>query len=64
MLKTQTFKGYNKYIEKYWSADKWEMKNHQTGKSSELIFEKYFFQVGLNDNNFNQKSLKRIREWR
>ena len=64
LLKTQTFIGYKKYLDRYWRADKWEMKNHQTEKSTQLLFEKYFFQVGLEDNNFNTKALKRIREWR
>ena len=45
-------------------ADKWIMKNHQTEKSTELLFEKYYFQVGLDDNDFQEKALRRIREWK
>ena len=39
-------------------------KNHQTDKSTELLFEKYYFQVGLDDKDFNERALRRIREWK
>ena len=64
LLKTQAFYDYKKYLDKFWRADKWIMKNHQTDKSTELLFEKYYFQVGLNDNDFNERALRRIREWK
>ena len=64
MLKTQAFYDYKKYLNKFWRADKWIMKNHQTEKSTELLFEKYYFQVGLDDNDFHEKALRRIREWK
>mgnify|MGYP001156704370 FL=1 len=64
LLKTQAFYDYKKYLNKFWRADKWIMKNHQTEKSTELLFEKYYFQVGLDDNDFHEKALRRIREWK
>lgn len=61
LLKTLTVTGYEKYIEKYWRAGKMHMVNHQNGKSTELVFSNYLFQTGLEDSDFNQNSLKRVR---
>ncbi|MBF0447022.1 MAG: outer membrane lipoprotein-sorting protein [Magnetococcales bacterium] len=61
LLKTQTFSGYNQYLNQYWRPDQMDMQNHQTGKSTRLIWENYSFRVGLEENDFNQNSLKRAR---
>jgi hypothetical protein len=37
------------------------MVNHQTGKSTELIFSNYRFKVGLSPDDFNKNSLKRVK---
>ena len=60
-LKTLTFTGYKKYLDKYWRADEMHMVNHQNGKSTRLKFSDYKFQTGLTDKDFNKNSLKRVR---
>ena len=60
-LKTLTMTGHQKYIDKYWRPAAMHMVNHQTGKSTDLHFSNYRFNVGLTDNDFNKNSLKRAR---
>lgn len=60
-LKTLTYKDYKQYLDKYWRADEMNMINHQTGKSTKLVWSSYKFRTGLNDNDFNKNSLKRAR---
>lgn len=61
LLKTLKFKDYQQYLSKYWRADKMLMQNHQNGKSTDLIWEDYQFNVGLLDSDFSQSALKRTR---
>jgi outer membrane lipoprotein-sorting protein len=61
LLKTLTFEGYKKYLNKFWRADKFSMVNHQTGKSTEILWKNYTFNVGLKDSDFSQENLKRVR---
>ena len=37
------------------------MENHQTGKSTLLVWENYQFQTGLVDRDFDRNSLRRAR---
>jgi outer membrane lipoprotein-sorting protein len=60
-LKTLTHSGYRQYLDKYWRADEMFMENHQTGKSTRLIWENYEFKTGQTDRDFNRSSLKRAR---
>jgi hypothetical protein len=60
-LKTLTFKGYQKYLDGYWRADEMIMVNHQTGKSTRLVWSNYRFRIGLKARDFNKNSLKRVR---
>ncbi len=60
-LKTLTFSGYKRYEGRYWRAAEMFMENHQTGKSTKLVFSDYKFGVGLNDRDFSKNSLSRIR---
>jgi outer membrane lipoprotein-sorting protein len=60
-LKTLTFTGYKKYLDEYWRPDEMNMINHQTGKSTQLVFTNYKFRTGLKDRDFNKNSLKRAR---
>lgn len=60
-LKTLTISGYQKYNERFWRPDKLFMNNHQTGKSTELQFSNYLFEVGLSPDDFNKNSLKRAK---
>ncbi|TVT49423.1 MAG: outer membrane lipoprotein-sorting protein, partial [Sedimenticola thiotaurini] len=52
---------YKPYLDKYWRPDQMDMLNHQTGKSTELLWQNYTFGNGLNDADFNKNSLKRAR---
>lgn len=60
-LKTLTYSGYQQYLEKFWRADEMFMENHQTGKSTRLIWSDYEFQIGQTDRDFDRSSLKRTR---
>ncbi len=61
LLKTLTYHDYQQYLDQYWRADRMEMVNHQTGKSTTLLWSNYTFQVGLTDRDFDKNSLKRAR---
>ncbi len=60
-LKTLTYTGYKKYLDKYWRADEMFMQNHLTGKSTKLEWANYKFKTGLTDKDFNKNALKRAR---
>lgn len=60
-LKTLTFSGYRKYLDKYWRSGKMNMVNHQNGKSTSLEFSDYEFSTGLKDSDFNKNALKRAK---
>jgi outer membrane lipoprotein-sorting protein len=60
-LKTLTISGYQQYMDKYWRPAKMFMINHLTGKSTELQYANYQFNVGLSDEDFNRNSLQRVR---
>ncbi len=61
LLKTLTSHGYQQYLDKYWRADRMEMVNHQTGKSTTLLWENYQFANGLGERDFDKNRLKRVR---
>jgi predicted RND superfamily exporter protein len=61
LLKTLTVSGYNQYLEQYWRADNWKMVNHQTGKSTELIWSDYQFGNDYSDRDFNRNALSKVR---
>lgn len=61
LLKTLTYTGYQQYLDRYWRADRMHMENHQSGKSTELLYADYAFQTGLTTRDFDRNSLKRAR---
>ena len=61
LLKTLIYSGYQQYLERYWRADVMYMVNHQTGKSTRLVWSDYKFGNGLTDRDFDRNSLKRVR---
>ena len=61
LLKTLTFHGYQMYLEKFWRAESMLMVNHQTNKSTELLWSNYRFAAGLRDQDFTRNSLQRAR---
>ena len=60
-LKTLTQHDFQKYLDTYWRPDRMEMVNHQTGKSTTLLWDNWQFDKGLSETNFNKASLKRSR---
>ena len=61
LLKTLVYKGYRQYLEQFWRADQMLMSNHQTGKSTNLLWQNYQFKTDLSDRDFDRNSLKRAR---
>ena len=61
LLKTLVFRGYRKYLDRYWRADEMEMDNHQSGKRTVLDWADYQFKTGLSERDFDSNSLKRAR---
>ena len=60
LLKTLDFSDYQEYPGGYWRADKMEMTNHQTGKSTTLLWFNYDFETPLDSGDFNKNALKRL----
>lgn len=61
LLKTLVFEDYKQYLDQYWRANRYFMQNHQTGKSTELVWSDYNFGAGLEDRDFDQRSLQKAR---
>ena len=61
LLKTLTYQDYHQYLNKFWRADTMKMVNHQTGKSTNLIWKDYKFKTSLTEKNFSRNSLKRAK---
>ena len=60
-LKTLTFSDYALYDDAFWKPGRMFMQNHQTGKSTELLWGNYQFKLGLQDvRDFSTNSLKRV----
>ena len=45
----------------YWRPGRMEMKNHQTGKTTTLVWKEYKFNNGFTTRDFDRNSLKRAR---
>ena len=61
LLKTLVLADYGHYLDKYWRPGKLDMVNHQTGKSTTLLFSNYKFRSGLKDRDFDQNALQNAR---
>lgn len=61
LLKTLMLDQYLEYENKYWRPHKLYMVNHQTNKSTDLIYSEFQFKTGLGNRDFNKTALKRIR---
>jgi outer membrane lipoprotein-sorting protein len=61
LLKTLTFSDYRLYLDEFWRPREMNMVNHQTGKSSQLIWSDMAFRTGLTESEFDRHSLTRIR---
>jgi hypothetical protein len=61
LLKTLTYSNYNQYLNKFWRASTYIMKNHQNGKSTYIEFESWDFNLGQSENTFTPARLKRAK---
>lgn len=61
LLKTLLLTDYKQYKGKFWRSLKLNMVNHQTGKSTDMVYSDYKFKTGLKDNDFVKGVLKRLR---
>ena len=61
LLKTLSYNNFELYLGQYWRALNSEMLNHQTGKSTSLVWNNYAFKTGLKDSDFSRSSLKRAK---
>jgi hypothetical protein len=59
LLKTLILKDYQKYSDKHWRAGDMNMENHQTGKTTQLLWTNFRFHTGMTDTSFSQNALKR-----
>ena len=60
-LKTLTFANYKQYLNKYWRAEEQTMENHLTGASTVLTWTEFEFGNNLDESEFTQTALRRIR---
>ncbi len=56
-LKTLTAHEYRQFNDQYWRPAELHMLNHQTGKSTRLVFSEYLFGNGLSEREFTKASL-------
>jgi outer membrane lipoprotein-sorting protein len=61
LLKTLRLEDYREYEGAYWRPHRMAMVNHQTGKSTDLIYSDYRFGTGLDDGDFVKGVLTRTR---
>ena len=61
LLKTLTLTDYREYEGGYWRALTMSMINHQTGKSTDLLYSDYVFANGARDRDFVKGVLARLR---
>jgi outer membrane lipoprotein-sorting protein len=61
LLKTLEQLDFRLYSDSYWRAHRLVMTNHQTNKSTDLVYSEYQFKTGLSDNDFVKGILKRAR---
>ncbi len=61
LLKTLTVEDFKLYLDKYWRPTSTNMTNHQSKKTTDLVFEGYEFRTGLTDRDFNKNTLKRAK---
>ncbi len=60
-LKTLEMSDYQKYAGSFWQAGTMDMQNHQTGKSTTMQWSEFVYGGDLNENDFTQTGLRRVR---
>jgi len=61
LLKTLTCRGYRRYADRLWRARETNMVNHQTGKSTQLIWSDFAFDTEQNELDFERSRLTLLR---
>ncbi len=61
LIKTLTYQDYKLYDNKFWRPGELAMANHETKKSTRLIWQSYAFHTGLTKDDFSTASLERAR---
>jgi hypothetical protein len=61
LLKTLSLENYRDYGDGLWRPQTMKMVNHQTGKSTDLVYSDYDFDTGLGDGDFVKGRLSRLR---
>ena len=61
LLKTLSANNFEQFLGKHWRPTEMNMVNHQSGKSTTLLFEDYAFKTGLSDKDFAKNALKKLR---
>lgn len=61
LLKTSRQSNYQRYLDKFWFAGRYDMMNHKTGRSTVLAIENYVFGNRYTPRDFDQKSLESAR---
>ena len=60
-LKTLVMADYQQYVDRYWRAHEMTMENHLTGKSTVMNWTDFQFQTDLDERDFTQTGLRRVR---
>ena len=60
-LKTLTLANYEQYLDRYWQAGGLTMVNHLTGKSTELTWSDLQYGTEIDEAEFTQTGLRRVR---
>jgi outer membrane lipoprotein-sorting protein len=61
LIKTLVYKAYKHYDNKFWRPGELAMTNHETKKSTRLVWQSYAFHTGLTKDDFSTASLERAR---
>jgi hypothetical protein len=59
LLKTLTMTDYKQYHGKFWRPHNLHMQNHQSGKTSSIVWDDMKLQIGLEESDFTKNALKR-----
>ena len=60
LMKTLTASDYQLFADKYWRAKNINIENHQSGKSTQLLWSDYEFDTGLSEKDFSLVSLRNV----
>jgi predicted RND superfamily exporter protein len=60
-LKTLEMQNFKKYLKSTWRPGVMKMINHQSGKSTDLVWKSYKFNNKLSSRDFDKKALKRVK---